>query len=582
MASDANLIKGAGYAYGAGAKAKAMAGSELAKLGQNMTARIDQDTSEKKEKIAILEEQKRQSINNLYDAADKLNESSSNLSEKHYQATQNAIEGLKKQHNQCKLGDEACRRDKMAQMSKMTNVMNNQKDLRKTHQSVLDNKLLTNGLKPGELDIMTAYLNPDASDYELSYEKIGGEATYNIDVQVPDPENPGKMITEKKSYTESQIAKLFDRQKDNISSKEIKDYGVSLIEQGQNGDTYEPTKQTAKYNGMINENNLESFTHDDLGMGSFIEDFKQPGGPVDQGLISILQKNPNMSQLGISPKAGEENWYETIDEEDRAAMINALTNDNSEENPFYNPKLHKEVVVDYYEKMSKKQHDAGIAAAEKAALAKQNETISKMKFKQFETQLKMAIDNNASANDINELISKYQLEAGKETTETSQQVVPAAKNVTVENVNYKEGKDDPGTASMEVSTDRLRGIKKELDDPNTRGLVGYQGYYYKDGENNYRKFDNKQDFIKKQKIKIKDGETEDQAIARFNAKKNKGLVGGKATSYETIYSDEQLSSAEDTIIDKTSTSKTKNSAIGTDTKGNPILVEPKVASADNL
>jgi len=78
-------------------------------------------------------------------------------------------------------------------------------------------------------------------------------------------------------------------------------------------------------------------------------------------------------------------------------------------------------------------------------------------------------------------------------------------------------------------------------------------------------------------------EDEDQAIARFNAKKgNTGVAGGKATSYDTIYADEQLSSAEDRVIDKTTTSKTTNSAIGTDAKGNPILVEPKVKTADDI
>ena len=114
-----------------------------------------------------------------------------------------------------------------------------------------------------------------------------------------------------------------------------------------------------------------------------------------------------------------------------------------------------------------------------------------------------------------------------------------------------------------VSKSQLQAIDKNLKDPNVRGVVGNFGYYYKDAKGNFRKFDNKEDFVKKQRIKIKSGETLDDAIERYKEEGKfrpevQGLRGGKATSLETIRSDEQLEAGKDQVVELTSTSRTTN------------------------
>ena len=591
MASDANLIKGArDVAMGAANSIKA-AGTGLDALGKASAQFVQQGTAEVKARTAAQNKRRLAADDKLAEAMELSDAASMNLSEQHYAEVQKAVSKLKEKHSACGLYDDECRRKNQAAVVAQTQRMNQQKDLREGNKEAYKNGLLSKSLTDDEKNIMAIYMDPNASEYTLRYDRSpmsGGQAIYAIDVPTGQMDDEGNPIMEKKEYSESDITKMFDKQIDVKGKEANSKYALQMYNDGLEGVEYNDTDVGLKYNGMINKDNIQSFTHDDMGFGSLKNDMLTAGGPLDEALLAAA-KDPN-NNFGIEVGPGDTgNWYDNIDDSDRKILFNALTNPEakgSDGNSIYDEDLHKTVVVDYHKRMAKKNSDKGKLkkeqAEERARLAKIQELKEKKMLKRFDAGLDMAIDNNASANDINELISKYQLESGKETTSTSQEVEPVADKVVVENTNYKEGKDDPNTASMEVSTDVLRGITKQLNDPNARGIVGYQGYYYKDGENNYRKFDNKQDFIKKQKIKVKDGENEDQAIARFNAKKNKGLVGGKATSYDTIYSDEQLSSAEDRVIDKTTTSKTTNSAIGTDKNGNPIIIEPKVKTADNI
>ncbi len=572
MAADANLIKGAAAAYGAGTAAKQAGGNQLGAMAQNLLGRVDNRTADLKKRTEEAKERDRVKQAKFNENSEAALQQGGALGEAEYDFTKRKVDALQKEYQQCTLGDDACRQKVMMALSKESQGLTTMKDTRKLNAESMLN--LRGDVSAEQQEVMGIYANSQSGKYSM-VEGTDGELRYTFDL------GEGKEA----AYTKSELDKMFEAQKDTVGTNETKKRAVANIELGKTGEPFNSAQEESAFDNLTKtDNSLRSFLNDDWGVGTFAgsieEKIQSEIGQLGAGSGKATFAYDMQKRGVMIPAAeGETNWYDNITDEDIQAIKAKLMNPETEEEIA----ISRQVAKEYYVDAQKQQYDKGVEENNKANLNAQNKTIEKYKFKQFETQLKMAIDNNASANDINELVAKYQLESGKETTSTSQQVVPASKNVTVENINYKKGKDDPGTASMEVSTDRLRGIQKELDDPNTRGIVGYQGYYYKDGQGNYRKFDNKQDFIKKQKIKVKEGETEEQAIARFNAKKgNTGIAGGKATSYETIYSDEQLSSAEDTIIDKTSTSKTTNSAIGTDKNGNPILVQPKVATADDI
>jgi len=571
MAADANLIKGAATAYGAGTAAKQAGGNQLGAMAQNLLGKVDNRTADLKKRTEEKKERNRVKKEKFDQNSEAALQQGGALGEAEYDFTKRKVDALQKEYQQCTLGDDACRQKVMMALSKESQGLTSMKDTRKLNAESMLN--LRGDVSAEQQEVMGIYANSQSGKYSM-VEGTDGELRYTFDL------GEGKEA----AYTKAELDKMFEAQKDTVGTNETKKRAVANIELGKTGEPFSPTQEEAAFDTLTKtDNSLRSFLNDNWGVGTF-------AGSIEKKIQSEVGQLGagsgratfayDMQRRGVMIPAaeGETNWYDNITDEDVQAIKAKLMNPETEEEIA----ISRQVAKEYYVDAQKQQYDKGVEENNKANLNEQNKTIEKYKFKQFETQLKMAIDNNASANDIKELVAKFQLEAGKETIETSEQVIPVGDNQVVENVNYKEGKDDPNTASMTVSTDRLKGIQKELDDPNTRSIVGYQGYYYKDGENNYRKFKNKQDFIKKQKIKVKDGESEDQAIARFNAKKNKGLVGGKATSYETIYSDEQLSGAQDTKVQKTSTSKTTNSAIGTDAKGNPILVEPKVKTADDI
>ena len=387
MASDANLIKGAGQvAYGA-ANAIKQQGSGLdalsgaaAKMQQNQLAETKAETAAQKDRNLDMD-------GKLYDTMELVNASSQNLSEQHYNEVKNAVEGLKMDYDACGFSDEGCKREVMAKMNAQTQRMNQQKELRDGNKEAYNNGLLSGSLSDEEKNIMAIYMDPNASEYTLKYDKDpmdGGQAIYEIANSKYNPDLP-ESDTNKKTieYTEGDITKMFDKQIDVKGKEASSAYGVTMMEDGLNGKEYNANKTTQKYNDMITTENIHSFTHDDMGFGSLKNDIMTEGGPIDEAIMAAAN-DPN-SNFGLEPGPGDEgNWYDNIDDNDRKMIFDALTNRDrkgidpvtGEEVSLYDADLHKKTVVDYYQRMSAKNHAEGKAqkdAADKARIAEAEE-----------------------------------------------------------------------------------------------------------------------------------------------------------------------------------------------------------------
>jgi len=370
MASDANLIKGAGQvAYGAANAIKQQSSGldglfgAAQQMQQTQLAETKAETAEQKLRNKDLDAK-------WHENMEASNASSMNLSEQHYGKVKDAIEGLKMDYDACNFADEGCKREVMAKMNAQTQRMDQQKELRDGNKEAYNNGLLSESLTEEEKNIMGIYMNPNASEYELDYDKDpieGGQGIYKIANPKYDESQP-ESDTNKKSleYTESEITKMFDKQIDVAGKKANSDYGVTLHNDGMNGTAFDENKTKARYDDIISDKSLHSFTHDDMGFGSFKSNFMQEGGPLDEALM-IAAQDPN-NTYAIEPKDGEANWYDNIDDEDRKMMFNEIEKD---------PKLNKQLVKGYYYEMAQKQHVAGEEKAKAAALAKTKDLINK-------------------------------------------------------------------------------------------------------------------------------------------------------------------------------------------------------------
>ena len=361
MASDSNLIKGA--------RDVAMGAAESVKAGGAASNMIFSNTMQQMQtgiaetKAETIEQKKRNNaLKDKFNADMEANAASSlNLSEKHYEKTKNAVEGLKMDMNACGFNDEACKREIMAKMNALTQKQTMQKDNRTANQEAFDNGLLSASLSSDEKYAMGLFMNNDEANYEFDFDKDpleGGEGTY-------------KMVMpngEERVWKESELNKLFDKQIDVKGKETTSNMGVESHNVGLNGGEYDEVGTTAKYAKMI-DGSLESFTHDDMGFGSFIDNIKVEGGPLDAALAKVGGQKAFGTSIGIEKKEGEENWYDTIDDDDRAMLADALVNPNSE---LYDEDVHKGAVNDYYKTMNKKQYDKGAKAkadSDAAALA---------------------------------------------------------------------------------------------------------------------------------------------------------------------------------------------------------------------
>ena len=397
MASDSELIKGAGQvAYGAAASIKAGgAGADmLFNVSSNMQAN---ELAETKQETKEAKVRKLDMDGKLYEVMESVNASSQTLSEQHYNKVKGAVEGLKMDYDACNLKDDACRREVMSKMNAQTTRMDQQKELRDGNKKAYNEGLLSGQLTDAEKNIMAIYMDPNGSEYELDYDKDpleGGEGVYkianpNYDENLPEDDKNSKTL----EYTESEITSMFDKQIDVSGKDATSKYGLSVQQDGLDGKEYNSNKTIAKFNELVTDKNISSFTHDDMGFGSFKEDMMTAGGPLDQALLAAAKDPTN--DYGITPGEGDGDgpWYTNIDANDRAMMFDALTNKDrtiidpvtGEETKAYDPKLHKDIIVNYMDKMSKKNFDDGKKTRENEIARKQNEAnekarLSKLKF----------------------------------------------------------------------------------------------------------------------------------------------------------------------------------------------------------
>ena len=393
MASDSNLIKGAGQvAYGAAASIKA--GGAGADMLFNISSNVQaNELAETKQETGEAKARKLDMDGKLYDVMESVNASSQTLSEQHYNKVKGAVEGLKMDYDACNLKDDACRREVMSKMNAQTTRMDQQKELRDGNKEAYNNGLLSGQLTDAEKNIMAIYMDPNGSEYELDYDKDpleGGEGVYkianpNYDENLPEDDKNSKTL----EYTESEITSMFDKTIDIDGKTAASEYGLSVQQDGLDGKEYNSNKTVAKFNELVTDKNISSFTHDDMGFGSFKEDMMTEGGPLDQALL-IAAKDPN-NDFGLTPGEGDEGgpWYTNIDANDRAMMFDALTNKDrtiidpvtGEERKAYDAKLHKDTIVNYMETMSKKNFDEGKKSREDEIARKEAEAREKQRIR---------------------------------------------------------------------------------------------------------------------------------------------------------------------------------------------------------
>ena len=376
MASDQNLIKGArDVAMGAansvqagGAGANMIFGTAMQGMAEQK-AKVEAETVELKKRSNALKDK-------FHSDMEANSSSAQGLSEQHYKQTKNFVEGLKMDYDRCGLRDEGCKREVMMEMNAQTNNMNSQKETRKQNQETFDQGLLSDSLSDEQKQIMGIYMNPNANEYELTTSTKDGENIYKMQVGTGQFEGEGDdrvEIMEDREYTEGDITKLFNKTKDNVGGKVASDFGVTNYNSGVDGEEFDPVATAAKFNGLITNENLHSFSNDDLGFGSFKQDLIVKGGLIDKTLVA---ENPEiMAMEGTKGTGDGDNWYDVIDDNDREMIANEILNGNHED-------LNKKLVVDYYSTMTKKQNEKGLLARKTSQEAAENEARRKEAIRQ--------------------------------------------------------------------------------------------------------------------------------------------------------------------------------------------------------
>jgi len=543
MAADANLIRGARDAA-SGAGKMTMAGGELGRTAQGLIGRVDARTADLRKRTEEAKERGRKKDEKFDENTEASLTQAGALGDAEYEFTRRKVDKLQQEYQECAWHDDACKKRVMMGLSKESQGLTSMKDTRALNAKALLN--LRGDVSREQQEVMGIYANSQSGKYDI-VEGKDGEIRYTFDLGED----------KEASYTKNELDKMFEAQKDSVGMEETKKRGIANLERGKTGEAYSEEQEGAAFDSLTKtDNSLRSYLNDEwLGGENF-------SGSMDSKIksdIEALKSNPNIQNLDIPIGDGETNWYDNITEEDTALIKQKLMNPQTEEE-IRSARL---VAKQHYIDAQRQQHAKGVKEAENARLAAQQKEINKMALETHKGNVKIAVGNAASVNDMNEIVKKATIEAGEVTESTKTQVIKGAEKVDLVNTNWKKGDPKEEKNLIGVSSDQLKAIDKGLADPNVRGTVGNFGYYYKDAQGNYRQFKNKQHFIKKQKIKVKGNETEDEAIARFNASKgNTGVAGGKGTSLATIRSDEQLDAADDQIIDVTSKTKKYNPALG--------------------
>jgi len=518
-------------------------------MAQNLLGRVESRTADLKQRTAEAKERDRKieaEIESNIEAGLAL---AGGLGQQEYNLTLKKVQDLRKEYDALPLGDTAGRRAIMNKMSMESQALQAEKDARKDNLELYDT--LSQGVSRDDKFIMSAFSNPNSGSYTIEERVVGKDEKGNIlpaDQRTREkiytfnvPQQDGSFKTVEMSNNE--VQKLFDQQKDLTSTKMTKDMAVEQIKIGAEGGEFNETKIRGAYEDSLEGKNLLSALTDDWGVGSFRKNARD-----------LVKAELEASPIDLDNDGADD---------DIDSVMSALTDPNDPNYDLMPEDVRKKYIVDYFVDAQRQQHEKGVQQAEKAAQSALQKEINKNAFENLKQAHRLQLQNAKSQDAIDKINAQAQADANKITIKKTDKIIEAPDKQDIPNPNWKEGDPEEQKFLTGVSKSQLQAIDKNLKDPNVRGVVGNFGYYYKDAKGNFRKFDNKQDFVKKQRIKIKSGETLDDAIERYKEEGKfrpevQGLRGGKAIGLETIRSDEQLEAGKDQVVEVTSTSRTTN------------------------
>ena len=377
MAADANLIKSAATAYGAGTAAKQAGGNQLDAVAQNLLGKVDNRTADLKKRTEEAKERGRildaEADKRMEDASLKANA----LGEEEYRLNSKKVNGWKKQLNRCALGDDACKREVMAKMSMQSQNLQAEKEARGDNQKLY--KTLSLGVNPVDKYAMSVYSDPQRGDYTIT-EDTQGVKSYKIKfpegMELPiDPETNKP----KDTYTEDEINKLFNKQADLTSTKMTKDMAVDQIKVGNEGGIFDETKIKGSYEDAIGDD-LMSAINDDWGVGSFRKN-------AEDLVRAELEASPiDLDGDGV--------------DDDIKAVMSALTDPSDPNYALMPDDVRKGYIVNYFVDAQRQQYDKGVSEARGAMLNAQKKEANKYLFAEFKNNLAKDLDGAQTTNDM--------------------------------------------------------------------------------------------------------------------------------------------------------------------------------------
>ena len=385
MASDANLIKGAATAYGAGTAAK-QAGNQLGAMAQNLLGRVESRTADLKQRTAEAKERDRKieaEIENNIDAGLAV---AGNLGQQEYNLTLKKVQELRKEYDALPLGDIAGRRAIMNKMSMESQALQTEKDARKDNLKLYDT--LSQGVSRDDKFIMSAFSNPNSGSYTIEERVVGKDEQGNI--------LPANQRTREKIYTfnvpqqdgsfktvemsNNEVQKLFDQQKDLTSTKMTKDMAVEQIKIGTEGGEFNETKIRGAYEDSLEGKNLLSALTDDWGVGSFRKNARD-----------LVKAELEASPIDLDNDGADD---------DIDSVMSALTDPNDPNYDLMPEDVRKKYIVDYFVDAQRQQHEKGVQQAKDAMLRAEQKEANKYLFEKYKNDLRKDLDAAQTGNDI--------------------------------------------------------------------------------------------------------------------------------------------------------------------------------------
>jgi len=385
MASDANLIKGAATAYGAGTAAK-QAGNQLGAMAQNLLGRVESRTADLKQRTAEAKERDRKieaEIENNIEAGLAL---AGGLGQQEYNLTLKKVQELRKEYDALPLGDTAGRRAIMNKMSMESQALQTEKDARKDNLKLYDT--LSQGVSTDDKFIMSAFSNPNSGSYTIEERVVGKDEKGNI--------LPANQRTREKIYTfnvpqqdgsfktvemsNNEVQKLFDQQKDLTSTKMTKDMAVEQIKIGAEGGEFNETKIRGAYEDSLEGKSLQSALADDWGVGSFRKNARD-----------LVKAELEASPIDLDNDGADD---------DIDSVMSALTDPNDPNYDLMPEDVRKKYIVDYFVDAQRQQHEKGVQQAKDAMLRAEQKEANKYLFEKYKNDLRKDLDAAQTGNDI--------------------------------------------------------------------------------------------------------------------------------------------------------------------------------------